>query len=105
LTLVRERSLREPVAQYPVYVDGRLVARLDFAYPELKIGIELDGYAFHSDRQSFERDRRRLTELVNEGWHMLVFTRPQVRDHPAWVEQAVRKALIRAGANGAFFVP
>jgi very-short-patch-repair endonuclease len=101
LTLVRDRSLREPVAQYPVYVDGHLVARLDFAYPELKVGIELDGYAFHSDRQSFERDRRRLTELVNEGWHMLVFTRPQVRDHPAWVEQAVRKALI----HRAFSVP
>jgi predicted transcriptional regulator of viral defense system len=99
LALVRERNMREPVAQYPVYVDGHLVARLDFAYPELKVGIELDGYAFHSDRLSFERDRRRLTELVNEGWHMLVLTKQQVRDHPAWVEQAVRKALIRAGAR------
>jgi very-short-patch-repair endonuclease len=99
LALVRERNMREPVAQYPVYVDGHLVARLDFAYPELKIGIELDGYAFHSDRLSFERDRRRLTELVNEGWHMLVFTKQQIRDHPAWIEQAVLKALIRAGAR------
>ena len=99
LTLVRERSMPEPVAQYPVFVEGHLVARLDFAYPELKIGIELDGYAFHSDRQSFERDRRRLTELVNEGWHMLVFTRPQLRDHPAWVESAVLKARARAAGR------
>jgi predicted transcriptional regulator of viral defense system len=99
LTLVRERSVPEPVAQYPVFVDGHLVARLDFAYPELKIGIELHGYAFHSDRESFERDRRRLTELVNEGWHMLAFTRPQLRDHPAWVEQAVLKARARAAVR------
>jgi very-short-patch-repair endonuclease len=99
LTLVRERSMPEPVAQYPVFIDGHLVARLDFAYPELKVGIELDGYAFHSGRESFERDRRRLTELVNEGWHMLVFTRPQLRDHPAWVEKAVLKARARAAAG------
>ncbi|CAN5702525.1 hypothetical protein BH20ACT23_BH20ACT23_06890 [soil metagenome] len=96
LTLLRERNIEEPVAQYPVLVNGHLVARLDFAYPELKIGIELDGYAFHSDPDAFDRDRRRLTELVNEGWHMLVFTRPQLRDHPAWVEKAVLKARARA---------
>jgi len=101
----------EPVAQHPVLVDGHLIARLDFAYPELKIGIELDGYAFHSGREAFERDRHRLTELVNEGWHMLVFTRAQLRDHPAWVEKAVLKAraqaLTRAPESGhrAFFVP
>jgi very-short-patch-repair endonuclease len=99
LTLVRERSMPEPVAQYPVLIDGHLVARLDFAYPELKVGIELDGYAFHSGRESFERDRRRLTELVNEGWHMLVFTHPQLRDHPAWVENAVLKARTRAAGR------
>lgn len=103
LTLIRDRNIDEPVAQYPVFVDGQLIARLDFAYPELKIGIELDGYAFHSDRDSFDRDRRRLTELVNEGWHMLIFTRPQLRDHPAWVERAVLKAraqaLARAGSG------
>ena len=104
LTLVRDRNMDEPVAQYPVFVDGHLIARLDFAYPELRIGIELDGYAFHSSREAFERDRRRLTELVNECWHMLVFTRPQLRDHPAWVERAVLKAralaLARAAKSG-----
>ena len=99
LTLVRDRNLDEPVPQYPVFVDGHVVARLDFAYPDLKIGIELDGYAFHSSREAFERDRRRLTELVNDGWHMLVFTGPQVRDHPAWVEQAILKARAQALAR------
>ncbi|MGH2791519.1 MAG: type IV toxin-antitoxin system AbiEi family antitoxin domain-containing protein [Actinomycetota bacterium] len=92
LTLVRERQMPEPVAQYPVIVDGRIVARLDFAYPELKLGIELDGYAFHSSREAFERDRRRLTMLGNEGWRILVFTRNQVNDHPVYVEKSVLRA-------------
>jgi very-short-patch-repair endonuclease len=96
LSLVRERSMPEPVGQHPVLIDGHLVARLDFAYPDLKIGIELDGYAFHSDREAFNRDRRRLTELANEGWHMLIFTRQQIRDHPGWVEKSVLKARARA---------
>ncbi len=92
LSLVRERRMPEPVAQYPVMVDGHIVARLDFAYPELKLGIELDGYAFHSSREAFERDRHRLTTLGNEGWRILVFTRKQVNDHPVYVEKAVLRA-------------
>jgi very-short-patch-repair endonuclease len=99
LTLVRERRMPEPVAQYPVIVDGRIVARLDFAYPELKLGIELDGYAFHSSREAFERDRRRLTMLGNEGWRMLVFTRNQVNDHPVYVEKSVLRAYAAWGEN------
>lgn len=92
LTLIRERKMPEPVAQHPVIVDGRIVARLDFAYPELKLGIELDGYAFHSSREAFERDRSRLTMLANEGWRILVYTSKQVKDHPAYVEKSVLRA-------------
>ena len=96
LSLVRERRMPEPVAQHPVMVDGRIVARLDFAYPELKLGIELDGYAFHSSREAFERDRHRLTMLGNEGWRILVFTRKQVNDHPVYVEKSVLRAYAAA---------
>jgi predicted transcriptional regulator of viral defense system len=95
-TFVRAREMPEPVAQYPVMIEGHVVARLDFAYPDLKIGIELDGYAFHSDREAFERDRRRLTELIILGWRILVFTRTQLKEHPSWVEQSVLKAHAQA---------
>lgn len=92
LSLIRRCGIPEPVAQHPVMVDGRIIARLDFAYPELKIGIELDGYAFHSSREAFENDRQRLNRLTNEGWHMLVFTHKQVKNRPSIVEAAVLAA-------------
>ena len=92
LTVLRGGGIPDPEAQHVVEKDGHVIARLDFAYPDLKIGIELDGYAFHSSRESFERDRYRLTELTNEGWHMLVFTRSHLRKHPSYVRSAVIKA-------------
>jgi len=45
--------------QYPV-----LNYFLDFANPFLKIGLETDGKEFHN----YERDSKRDTELLKEGW-------------------------------------
>jgi hypothetical protein len=50
--------------------DGRLV-RLDAAYPEARVAIELDGAAFHGSRQARERDLRRDTALAALGWVVL----------------------------------
>jgi very-short-patch-repair endonuclease len=36
--------------------------------------IEVDGYAFHSTRTAFERDRRRDTELLGAGYRVLRVT-------------------------------
>lgn len=53
---------------------GRVLAEIDFADPHLKVAIEVDGRAFHSDRRSFERDRERQNLLVIRGWVVLRFT-------------------------------
>lgn len=53
---------------------GRVLAEIDFADPQLKVAIEVDGRAFHSDRRSFERDRERQNLLVIRGWVVLRFT-------------------------------
>ena len=99
LALLRRWKIPEPVAQYPVIVDGHVIARLDFAYPELRIGIELDGYAHHSGIEAFERDRRRLVQLTTLGWRILPFTHAQVHEHSAFVMQEVIKAR-RAALSG-----
>ena len=53
---------------------GRVLAEIDFADPQLKVAIEVDGRAFHSDRRSFERDRERQNLLVIRGWVVLRIT-------------------------------
>lgn len=69
LRLVRQERLPLPRAQYPV---GGY--RLDFAYPTLRLGIELEGYAFHSGKQMWDRDLRRRNDLLTLGWSVLHFS-------------------------------
>jgi hypothetical protein len=66
-------GLPGPVQQYPVSV-GRRHYRIDLAYPELKIAIEIDGWEYHRSRGSFDDDRSRANDLVVAGWHVLRFT-------------------------------
>jgi len=71
------------ISNYPVRDEaGRIVAEIDFAHPGLKIAIEVDGRAFHSGRQSFERDRERQNMLVVRGWVVLRFTWERIVNDP-----------------------
>ncbi|MDQ3661419.1 MAG: hypothetical protein M3454_10235 [Actinomycetota bacterium] len=51
--LCRRHGLPEPRRQ--VEVSG--LGRVDFYYDDTRIVIELDGYAYHSDRPAFQKDR------------------------------------------------
>jgi very-short-patch-repair endonuclease len=57
--------------------------QIDFALPLSKIGIEIDGYAYHSDRDTFTRDRKRQRELENAGWRIIRFSGKEACDDPA----------------------
>jgi len=64
-----------PQAQFKVHNDvGRLIARLDGAYPERRLAVEFDGQSFHSAPEAVFRDRRRQNSLELEGWRVLRFT-------------------------------
>lgn len=74
------------IANYPILGEhGQVLAEIDFADPLLKIAIEVDGRAFHSDRQSFERDRERQNMLVVLGWVVLRFTWERIVNDPEGV--------------------
>jgi len=66
-------GLPEPVQQYPVQIGDRR-RRLDLAYPNLKLAIEIDGWTHHSPRSAFDGDRARENELEIIGWDRLHFT-------------------------------
>ena len=48
--------------------------RLDAAWPEAKIAVELDGAAFHGSPEARERDLRRDAALAALGWVVLRFS-------------------------------
>lgn len=94
LRLLFHRSgLPLPVAQYPVWADGRFVARVDFAWPEHRLAVEYDGM-WHGDREQFPRDRRRLNRLASAGWRVHFVTRDELR-RPGELVADVGRALGR----------
>ena len=52
--------------------------RVDFALPEDKIGIELDGHEFHSTKEQRTHDAQRDRALQLAGWKIIRFTGTEV---------------------------
>ncbi|HWA65315.1 MAG TPA: type IV toxin-antitoxin system AbiEi family antitoxin domain-containing protein [Mycobacteriales bacterium] len=76
------------------------VGFVDFAWPQLRAVLECDGYAYHSSREYFRRDRRRWTAITAAGWRLAVVTWFDVTQDPAYVVTAVRRLLdLGAEAN------
>jgi len=66
-------GLPPPVQQHRVRLGGRSV-KIDFAYPDVQVAIELDSWEFHHTRVSFDDGRVRANLLVAAGWTLLRFT-------------------------------
>lgn len=94
-----DAALPLPVAQHEIRDrGGRLVARVDGAYLELRLVLELDGRSVHSSAEAVFRDRRRQNELELLGWRVLRFTWWDVVHDTAHFVATVRAALARAAA-------
>ena len=88
LALVRGAGLPEPMAQVEVAYASGFIARVDFAYPDLKVAIELDSRRHHLHADAFERDRAKRNRLQLLGWQVLSYTWEQViRSGPTIVRQ------------------
>lgn len=93
LRVLRSRTVPLPEPQFRVLDGDAFVARLDFAYPSQRIGIEADGYRWHASPERWRRDLRRENRLKLLGWTMLGFSWEDVRDRPEVVASQVRAAI------------
>lgn len=84
-------GLPEPVYQHRI---GGY--RVDFAYPALKIAIEIDDYWSHGTHEAFERDRERRNALTLQGWTILHFTWKDIVTRPEYVARVVASAIGQA---------
>jgi very-short-patch-repair endonuclease len=73
LALIREADLSRP--EVNTMVGG---FEVDFFWREHRLVVEVDGYAFHSSRAAFERDRRRDGALQAAGFHVIRLTWRQI---------------------------
>jgi hypothetical protein len=60
------------VDEYPVHdLDGRVLARLDLALPELRIGVECQSWQWHGTPTAQADDARRRRRLRVLGWEIV----------------------------------
>ena len=90
LALVRRSGL--PAPETNVRLHGH---ELDFLWREEGFAVEVDGYAFHGDRDSFESDRRRDAVLASHGLQVIRITWRQIEAEP----EATLVLLVRALAE------
>lgn len=55
---------------------------VDFLFPEHRLAVEIDGFAFHRQRPAFEDDRSRSAALAARGIMVLRFTPRQLAKEP-----------------------
>ena len=67
---------------------------IDIAFPALRLAIEIDGWAFHSDSTVFHRDRRRQNVLVRH-WTVLRYTWHDLTHRPDEVIAEIRRFVTR----------
>jgi len=71
--LIIESGVRLPARQHWVTsTHGRY--RLDFAWPDLELGLECDGYDGHGGVVQWGKDKVRLAELAAAKWRILPVT-------------------------------
>ena len=81
------------IANLPVSV-GDSDYEIDAVFKDVQLGLEIDGYRYHSGRTAFENDRRRQNELTRAGWTVLRFTWAML-DDPDWVVDIIRTTRTR----------
>jgi very-short-patch-repair endonuclease len=82
---IRVAQLPEPQREYRFDAERRW--RLDFAWPEFKIGCEVEGGTWiqgrHQRGAGFQSDAEKYNTLIVGGWRCLRFTPQMVRDGSA----------------------
>lgn len=66
------------IANHPV--GGYLI---DFAFPDINLAIEIDGFGWHRDVGAFQHDRTRRNALVAAGWTVLNYTWADLLERPS----------------------
>jgi very-short-patch-repair endonuclease len=68
-------------------------ARVDFAYPERRLAVEVDGFEVHGTPEAMAADHDRHNRLVAAGWSVLRFTWRDVVRRPGTVARRLRAVL------------
>lgn len=92
LALVVAAALPRPVLQFEVVLPNGRRAYLDFAWPDLLVGVEADSYRHHASRRDWAKDHTRNNLLTSLGWRVLPVTWEDMVERPDQVIALLRRA-------------
>jgi very-short-patch-repair endonuclease len=84
------RSANLPLPRFNARVAGYEV---DAFWPEHRLVIEVDGYAYHGHRAQFERDRRKDLALTAAGYRVIRISWHQLTQEPFALVAVISAAL------------
>ena len=67
--------------------------RLDVAFLELLLDVEVDGWAFHRSKERRDHDMVRANALTAAGWRVLTFSWEDVHHRPDYVVRTIASVL------------
>lgn len=90
---LRDAGLPTPTLQHEVCI-GQRTYRIDLAYPDKRLAIELDG-SVHLQEQTWQADHTRQNALVDAGWTVLRYTWKDYRQEFSRMVREIRAAMSR----------
>jgi len=85
------QGLPKPVFQHVVRDDaGQFVARVDLAYPDVRLAVEYDSYQEHTGKLALVRDSSRRNHLTSVGWTTLTATHADIQNRGFTLSRQVR---------------
>lgn len=91
--LLRQAGVRGFVLNHRTTLRSGRRVELDLAFPDRKVAIELDGYAFHSGPEAHQADVARANEVMADGWTLRRFTYRDLVSDPDGFVRAVLEVL------------
>jgi very-short-patch-repair endonuclease len=90
---LRSEGIPLPVRQFPIADDIGFIGRVDFAYPDARMALEVLSFQFHSGRESWLRDVKRFNRLHKLGWTVSPLTEEDLEHPPAGLIREIRERL------------
>ena len=87
IKLLRDNNITGWKANYPL-----AGYKIDVAFPDEKVAVETDGWAFHNSQEDFQNDRERQNKIALLGWKVLRFTWLDLTEYPQRVLAEIRFA-------------
>lgn len=87
---LRAHGFPDPLVEFHPPWAGPAVTRVDLAWPEFRLIIELDGRRWHDTADRFESDRLRDQLAAANGWLVVRVTWRQLHDDPIGVVKRLR---------------